>query len=50
MKKINTKTKMLFKLPAINNQHFYRKIKNKIDPTHKDYDPRLHYLVEKHLN
>lgn len=28
---------------------FDMKVKNKINPAHKDYDPRLDYLVSKHV-
>lgn len=33
----------------IKGTDFDLKIKNKINPTHKDYDPRLDYLVNKHV-
>ena len=41
-------TKKLFSF-TIKEEDFFSKIKNKINPAHKDYDPRLHYLVEKHV-
>jgi prevent-host-death family protein len=34
----------------IKSADFDKKVKNKINPAHKEYDPRLHYLVEKHVH
>ncbi len=33
----------------LKKEDFDRKVKNKINPSHKEYDPRLDYLLNKHL-